>query len=422
MAITVTSPQIGGVNITQLLQPLIIKGDSDEVSEPKFFYLVELSVDGGVVAKFKYPPNPAGVVLADLSRIIESYLNPTILNASNVAYSNLPASGNNLFSPSNLLVKYCTVSITEYFAASATTSPTAGATASVSFMAFLSKNTFINKSGIDYNVYAPLISTAKFLTNSPRQLPIRVGEAYTLAFLNSSTIGTSADRVTFTFYDSAGVSLGSSSLTIAGGGGVAPASHSVASQNNVITYVGCGMKNLEVCSTASFKPSTYPTLAYYTVQLRSSGAAFSEAFRFNVIKDCVQTPIRIAFRNYFGTYDYFTFEGQAVKSTNVSERKTFTRNYGTWGSASFDYNIAERGETIIDIKADTTYKCSATFLSDADLVWLSEMIGTRDAYYISGSDIYPIIITTNNLPENKIFYNRVNNLEIEFKLSNKPNL
>lgn len=427
MAITVTASQVGASGISQLLYPLIVKGDSNQTAQPKFRYLVDFSVDGATRGQFKYPANNNDVCLVDVTRMIESYLTPCFANTNDYLIDLLPESTatNAIFSNTNGNIKVVTINVTELYAASATTTPTTHSTNFVDIAVILSRNVFTSPNGINIADFASTGTSSRFLSNSPSTQEIRLGDYATIGYFNCSTAGCTAIGMRISFYNAAGTLLnsGNTDLTFAANGTQTASPNNIVNQDKLLNFAGIGPANLERCNASSIKPSNYSTLAYYTVELYDgSSAVVSETKRFNIQEECPEGYYRLKFLNAYGTWDYFNFTGKYEKKTNVTSRESFTRIYGDYNAASYSYNQWERGETIVNIEADEEYKVTTTFRSEAEMTWLKELVTSREVFFMVGATIYPVIITSNEIIEGTTYWDRVLSLELTFKLANKPNL
>lgn len=266
----------------------VVSGDS--TNQPKFRYVYNVYVEGYLVFQGKATPNPYGLGIIDVSRILDSYLqNYPVAYFNNTA---IFAHQTSVFSRpySNEVVDYY-IEIGEEYADSLI-DPITGFTGyntvgnpsvpSSTFKAFLGTmgvNGNANEPSFDIGKFTmsgnpapnfPYTTNCLFLTNAPRIQNISPQEYYTLSFTNYELGGTFFSEpyfVRYTFYDANNTIISTYDYAniFSNGGGPATACTqnyyssiiTGGSEYNILN-VGVGPKNI-----ANFPPNT----DYYQVQL-----------------------------------------------------------------------------------------------------------------------------------------------------------
>ena len=263
---------------------------ADTTTQPKFRYVFNVYVEGYLVFQGKATPNPYGLGIIDVSRILDSYL-----QNYPVAYHNITpifAHQTSVFSRpySNEVIDYY-IEVGEEYADSfigALTgftgigtqvgNPSVQSSTFKSFLGTMGVNGKANLPSFDIGQFTlsgnpspnfPYTTTNLFLTNAPRIQNISPQEYYTLSFTNYDLGGGYLSEpyfVRYKFYDVNGfeiISYDYANITANGGGPALTCNQDYYDQftggsNYNILNVGVGPKNI-----ANFPAN----VDYYTVQL-----------------------------------------------------------------------------------------------------------------------------------------------------------
>jgi hypothetical protein len=187
-------------------------------------------------------------------------------------------------------------------------------------------------------------------------------------------------------------------------------------------FIPIGYQNLEDQSfDTSIRPSTQANLAYYTINIfDNSGDYITKTYRFDIAECSRYTPIQLAWVNSLGAWDYYTFELASVKKLNI-QRETFRKPFGNWGAgATYTYSQYESGDTIYKIEADKQYTVNSDWLNDSDFEWLQELLMSKEVQFVNeNGDFTPVIITDTDYEFKQDVNNKLNNLQLTFKLGHK---
>lgn len=396
MAITATFNNDSN-NISQLISPLIVKGDSDETTQDNFVYELVIKLGADTIFTGNYDFNPQGVVLANVFKILELVFKP-----DEVAEFNLPTTADNILQNSDgNNIKYVSFEVSEYYSVSATTSPTKQATDTITKTIIWSKK---YAPSLDLSVLIPTSPTAgQFLTESKRTQTLNENEYRTLSFFHGTGVG---DYIQINYRDSSGASLGTALIAL----GAAPTVNSQGAANQYLKTFGAGPANLEKMNTNSFHPSNYPTLSYYEVYIIDNIVdenKTSETFTFKI--GC-KKGITIRFVNRWGVWDYYTFKQYNKKS--VSQTKSSYRSEsGDYQGSNYtepnkrqltDYN--KQNEEQLQVKTD--------YIDEETQAYLYDLFNSPDVRVIEGNEEHPLNLVNSSYD----FLDRENDglIEIEF--------
>jgi len=148
---------------------------------------------------------------------------------------------------------------------------------------------------------------------------------------------------------------------------------------------------------------------------------------FELIWDCQpqHTPILLHFVNAYGMFETVSFN--LVNKLNMKVgRKAYNQDGLTYGNTLVDkYRTSNvhagivYNETKINYvqNVDWTYKLMMEAPTDAEYVWLAELIFSPLIYMQLGENFYPVTITNSTYEYSKQVYNKLRNLEIEVELN-----
>jgi hypothetical protein len=160
--------------------------------------------------------------------------------------------------------------------------------------------------------------------------------------------------------------------------------------------------------------------AYYTVQMIGSQSKLSSIIRVDIDCNPMYTPINLYFINAYGMFDTARFN-LASRLTMDVERKTFEQRNYTLNNSSVDYydanNVYNESKINYGSKSNHSYKLTMDFPSDAEYIWLAELIVSPQIYAEIDGNYYPVSIKANNYEYSTYTNNRLRALEIDIDLN-----
>ena len=417
----------------------------------KFVAEVRVSSSAGInpnssddlIGTFKTTPNNAGVGMFDLRPILETFVSPDNEPSStaNATYKGIPKSIATFpihlvdkYSLSDKSIKFFAVRFLVESAPSATDavgSPT-NETDSAEFTMFngvlqyddvLTKSLFGNDYGYNLQNFELTDNDSQFLSNAPTTQYARLTDYGTFPFLNF--VPNSTDKVsslTLKYYNSSGVQLGTDEdvPNQTSNGGVA----SVGDSNTMLNYFGGFPANLDGWST------TWDThkanISYYTIQ---DGNGDSVLYRINILCPNLKgfEAIRLAWLNQWGTWDYYTFNMKSTRSIQTN-RTSYTQLGGTWNESTFKISDYKGGKKNFRVNSTEKIKLNTDFVTEAEGVWLEELINSNEVYIVNGfsSDVSntitnkyidPVVLTTSSYVKKTIANDKLMQYTIEIEKS-----
>jgi len=217
-----------------------------------------------------------------------------------------------------------------------------------------------------------------FITNSPTYKSIMSGQYETVSALlftpNFISGGSYSVLSKYNFYNSNNTLISSTSSNFTLTRGATP---SIQFWN---IPVGPGQLSLPVNTDN------------YSVTLYFGSTTYSESKFYKIDTNCsLYTNVRVMFMNRYGAFDYFNFRANSSSAYNIS-RQEFRQEL------DFNYNIGDRGRTIMSQRVDQTFTLYSDLLSQSEWDWLSELATSPEVYIVNEitNKAIPIIVTDTN--------------------------
>jgi hypothetical protein len=265
--------------------------------------------------------------------------------------------------------------------------------------------------------------TASFLTNAPTTQYANLEDYGTVGALCPQILAT-FDTVVFTYYSTLGVTTTES---------ITP---NLSPQANVayhLLYFGCYPANLQNYSTMFQGLVTAGTIqgGYYTFEARNaSNDAISKLYTINVNCPNLKNyePIRLAWLNQWGAWDYYTFTKKSSRALST-KTSTYTQLGGTWNEKVFRLDGFRGGKKAFRVNATEKIKMNTDFVSEADSEWFEELINSPEVYLLEGFQtdptfsmlntyVTPVRLTTSSYTRKTIANDRLMQYTFEIEKSN----
>jgi len=162
-------------------------------------------------------------------------------------------------------------------------------------------------------------------------------------------------------------------------------------------------------------------VAYYLVNFQNSAATIkTSTIRVDIDCNPNYTPINLYFINAYGMFDTARFN-LASRLTMDVERKTFEQRNYTFNNSSVDYydanNVYNESKINYGSKTNHSYKLTMDFPSDAEYLWLAELIVSPQIYAEIDGNYYPVTIKNTNYEYSTYTNNKLKVLEIDIDLN-----
>ena len=180
--------------------------------------------------------------------------------------------------------------------------------------------------------------------------------------------------------------------------------------------------NLNVNTSGLPKPSDYPDWRYITIQALENNAARSMKYVLyntaNLLqKECIYNNIRIAWKGFGGSWEYFNFIKKNEKSYNI-DRKQYRKVLGTYGS-TYTMIGQERGLTEVDVVAEQVITANSDWLSEGEFEFLTGLFVSRQVMIVNDDGTHtPVVVQDSGFTERKTRDGKQVNQQIQLKYSN----
>ena len=366
-----------------------------------------LATSTHLVGTFKTTPNNAGIGMFNLSSVVESYVKAENLATTGSTYKGMSTTSTtqhplhliDKFSVNNNTIRYLGVQFkVEYLNTTTnqiiTASSAANSTSFKIFNGYLKHSDQLEWSttGFGYDVSRFEVdnaTTGEFLTNAPLTQYANVDDYGTVAFLTKTLAATSAangylGKMQFRFYDFSGVIIGSPldvDRTTANG---AYTTYNGDNQYSLL-YFGCYPANIKNWNSTIKAEFDAGNVSYYTVRGFLGSGAVTQLYTININCPTLKSyvPIRLAWLNQWGAWDYYTFTQKSVRSLST-KGSTYTQQSGTWNDSMYRVQGFKGGEKSFRRNAIERIKMNTDFVNEAESEWFEELINSPEVYMLEG--------------------------------------
>lgn len=137
-------------------------------------------------------------------------------------------------------------------------------------------------------------------------------------------------------------------------------------------------------------PLSTTGLEYFTISVAG------KSIRFDVICESKYTPVRIGYKNRYGTFNFMNFTKVSRESFATTQR-VYKPSQGVWNQSVFavDTYAASTQKYIIDDQQ--TLSVESDFLKEEYNDILKQLMTSDEVYWFKGDDIVPVSISSNNI-------------------------
>jgi hypothetical protein len=161
-------------------------------------------------------------------------------------------------------------------------------------------------------------------------------------------------------------------------------------------------------------PIINDTIKYYELITE-----YNQKIRVNLDCNPKYESYNLHFLNDWGMFDTAKFN-LVSKLTMDIERKGFEKRDYKFGSSSVDYyanNKYVESKINYQNKKDYTYKLTMDAPSDAEYIWLAELVASPQIYFEYDGYYYPVTIKATNYEFSKYVNNRLRVFEVEIEMN-----
>lgn len=241
--------------------------------------------------------------------------------------------------------------------------------------------------GFDTIPFAPSDTSKRFLTNAPyREQTANYDDYGTLAFYQPTF--TSAGFVhsfDIDYYGSDGIIIDTVNIRKRSVNGAFNTWTEKTEKH--ILFLGCFPGNLRNWSVPSNIPSAALLEGGYILvsAVKDTGAQSIQPMRINI--NCPETknfePIRLAWLNQWGAWDYYTFTKKSTR-TFKSKGTTYTQLGGTWNESTYKINSHRGGKKTFRVNSTEQIKINTDLISEDFNDMFEDLSNSPEVYILKG--------------------------------------
>jgi hypothetical protein len=369
-----------------------------------------LATSTHLVGTFKTTPNNGGIGMFNLSSIVENYVKAENLATTGSQYKAMSTTSTtqhplhliDKFTGNDNTMRYLGVKFkVEYLDANTLSntynqiiedSSTANSGSFKIFNGYLKHSDQLEWSSTGFGYDASRFevsngSTGEFLTNASLTQYANQEDYGTIAFLtkvNSNFPNGYVDKIRIECYNSSDVQIGADIDVDRTTGNGAYTTYTGINKFNLI-YFGCYPANLRNWSTIFQTQLATGNLAYYSVRGYTGGTPVTKRYIININCPTLKgyVPIRLAWLNQWGAWDYYTFTQKSIRSLST-KGSTYTQQSGSWNDSMYRVQGFKGGEKSFRRNATERIKMNTDFVNEAEGEWLEELINSPEVYMLEG--------------------------------------
>ena len=413
--------------ITPVGQELIIIVENElcVAQETKVKFNLEIFIGNTsawtTIGVFKTTPNNKGYGVFNISEIVENYVSSDNLCTENSTFKgNGSAYLDNFdlhlidkYSMSEYLLRYAIINVSTEYLDNNASSPTYNEIVETQtvlggafeiFDGYVKLTDVLNwgnanytgAQGFGFSMEDFLIKSGtakKFLTNCPSPLYTNSGDYGTLAFLKkhiefdgtSTTTINDITQIAFEYHQLAngtGSSLGVEYLPMTAANGAYDGDTDATREK--ILYVGAYPGNIRAWSSLFRGHLTARTMESYTIfGVDAGGSICTEKKIFNINCPTLKgyVPIRLAWVNQWGSWDYYTFTQKSIKTINTSGT-TYNQLPGNWNGSAYYPSGYKGGKKTFRVNATEKILMNSDFINEENSTWFEELANSPEIYIL----------------------------------------
>ena len=349
-----------------------------------------------IVGTFKTTPNNAGVGMFDFRPIIESFVNAdnlarqgssykTVVNTSdtNVPLHLIDKYSGNVNSMRYLFVRFKI----EYIDAAGdlVTTDIKDSDLYTIFNGYLKYTDVLDLVDVNFGYslsnFNLSSSTDSFLSNAPSTQYANLEDYGTLSFLAPND---NLKYIKLKYIDSTGSLLAQENVDRLTVNGAYDGYNGYIGME--LLYFGCFPANLQNWSTTFQALVTAGTIQGGKILIEAfNSGAISKDYTININCPSLKgfEPIRLAWMNQWGAWDYYTFN---MKSTKMISTKgsTYQQLEGSWNKSAYRIDSFKGGKKAFRVNATEKITMNTDFVNESESEWFEELINSPEVYILKG--------------------------------------
>jgi hypothetical protein len=145
-----------------------------------------------------------------------------------------------------------------------------------------------------------------------------------------------------------------------------------------------------------------------------SGSAITSTLNYEIVGECYYTPIRVAYKNKYGQFDWFNFYKRHNNTFNT-EQRLYQPQLGSWSSQTLTYNKFQTRAQRYIVDATEVLEVNTDYIDQGYNDLFKQLLVADEIYWQTSDtgDVRPLTIQTNSLT----FKTGVNDKLIQYTLT-----
>lgn len=145
-----------------------------------------------------------------------------------------------------------------------------------------------------------------------------------------------------------------------------------------------------------------------------SGSTVLATLSYQIVNECYYTPVRVAYKNRFGQFDFINFYKRHNNTFNTDQR-LYQPQLGSWESATLSYDQFQTRQQRYIVDATEVIECNTGYLEEGYNELMKQLLVADEIYWLYDQDsamVKPLTIQTNSVQ----FKTGVNNKLIQYTI------
>tara|TARA_R110000787_G_scaffold8114_2_gene27121 strand:+ start:276 stop:1676 length:1401 start_codon:yes stop_codon:yes gene_type:complete len=245
-----------------------------------------------------------------------------------------------------------------------------------------------NGFGVPSSLYFMNSNSDNFLTKMPYNIKARANDVGVVGFLTGIShfvsSYTSPHYIGIEFYNSAGASVGSKTLSVTQGTGGQAYNTNTGAGNTIRCYAGVYPANLKQTGDLPSGTSYYTFRAY-----RIDNSIVSAEYTISIQDECEYETNRLCWLNELGAWDYFNFNVKSVRTTNVS-RNSFNSSGADWSGEYYSRPYNRGGKKVYSVSSKDSILLNTEYLTEEEGIWLESLMSSSEVFLIKKGSTWAV--------------------------------
>lgn len=151
----------------------------------------------------------------------------------------------------------------------------------------------------------------------------------------------------------------------------------------------------------------------------------SQTYQFRIICEPMYQPYTLHFLNKYGGFDSVIFSKVSRKTFDITKtdfgKLPYTVGFDGQVSYKTDNGVYNESRSVYSSLYKEKLQLNSDLLTDAEYIWLSDLILSPMIYLEDSGYLYPIVITDNNYEPKKVINDDLTNLVINIEFGTSLN-